>query len=67
MQIAVDADLVTAVGDLLCELGEATDLLADEEEDRLLAGRLEQIENGGRPLGMRTVVEGQRRLGPVEA
>jgi hypothetical protein len=58
--VAVDRDLVTGSRDLSGERRQTLDLLADKEERRARAATLELLENGGRSLRVRTVVEGDR-------
>ena len=65
--VAVDGQLVATALDLGGDLRVALDLFADEEEDRLGAGRIKDIEDGGSALRMRPIVEGERRMRPVEA
>lgn len=66
MPVAVDRDLVPAPLDLGGDVRIALDLLADQEEDRFGACVIERIEHARGPLRMRAVVEGERRLRPVE-
>jgi len=61
----VQADLVTGGGDLGRKRGKAFDLLADEEERRGDAEPFELGKQRRRPLGVRTVVEGDRNPSPA--
>jgi hypothetical protein len=63
--VAVQRDLVTGGGDLARKSPKAVDLLPDEKERRGGPGLREQLENRGRPHGMRTVVERKRYSAPL--
>jgi len=65
--VPMDRKLVAASFDLGSELRPALELLGDDEEDRVRARRVEEVENPRRPLRVRPVVERQRRLWPIEA
>jgi len=57
--MAVECDLVAGGGDLGGELWPALDLLADEEEGCLYAGRAKPVEHGRSGLRMGSIVEGE--------
>jgi hypothetical protein len=57
--MAVERDLVAGGGDFGGELWPALDLLANEEEGCLYAGRAEKLEHGRSGLRMGSIVEGE--------
>ena len=57
--MAVEGDLVAGGGDLGGELRPTLDLLANEEEGCLYAGRAEKLEHGRSGLRMGSIVEGE--------
>ena len=59
MSVGVERDKMTLGNDLPHQLGAAPDLLADQEERRFVSRAREDVEDRGRPLGMRSVVEGE--------
>ncbi len=66
--MAVERDLVAGGGDLGGELRPALDLLANEEEGCLYAGRAEKLEHSRSGLRMGSIVEGEQHpIGGVEA
>ena len=60
---AVQRDDVTVVGDAARDLRVRLHLLADEEEDSVRAGVVQHVEDGGRGVRVRPVVEGQDESG----
>ena len=65
--IAVNADFMAAIGDLAGQFGIPSNLLTDEKEDRPDIRGVEQVQHSGSALRMRTIIERQRGLRPIEA
>jgi hypothetical protein len=62
MSLRVIADLVAARDDFAHEIRVPRGTLADEEKDGLQAMTVEDVENRGRVLRVRAVVDGEQRV-----
>ena len=61
MSLRVIGDLVATAQDVVNEVRVLRRPVADEEEDGLETVAVEDVENGGCVLGMRAVIDGEKR------
>jgi hypothetical protein len=65
MAVSVEGDRVAGGHDLGDQSWPADHLLADQKEGRARVRTGKRIQDGGRALGVRPVVEGERDSGPI--